>query len=247
MSWSSTRQMIFALGVFALIAFVGVGGYFTFFYNAPSCIDGILNQGEEGIDCGGACSHLCTQPNITTLWARSVPVAPGVYHAVAFVKNPQTNAQGTVPYTVSLFDNNNILVATREGTLQLLPGEIAPLFEANIVTGERIPARTFVDIRMGEFTKQERTTSDVRVTSFVVDEARGRLNAQIENQSLFPTQDTTVTALVYGPDNVVQYASQTILERLEAKEKREIVFTWQEPFAVLPVHVDVIARVLSGF
>ena len=246
MSWNTTRQLLFALGIFVVIVGAGVGGYFSFFYTAPSCEDRIKNGTEEGVDCGGSCARICVQPNITTVWARSVRVAPGVYHAVALIKNPQTDAVGTVPYTVSLFDRNNILIATREGALRILPGETAPLFEANIVTGERIPVKTFVDIGTGTFTRKNRTASAVRVASFTVDEERGRVVAQLENRSLFPVSDVTVTALVYDTNNVAQYASQTFVERLGIREQKEVVFTWQEPFTVGPVHVDIITRITDG-
>lgn len=242
MPWSTTRQLLFAIGVVAIIAAISAGLYFFFVYTPPSCSDGIHNQNEEGVDCGGVCLALCTQPNISALWARSVRVAPGVYHAVALVKNPNTSAQGIIPYKVSLFDEENILIATREGALALLPGDVAPLFEANVITGERIPARTFVDMGIGTFERAERETSPVRVFSFNMDAAASRVTALIENQSVFPVDDITITALLFSSTELLINASQTRIEKLGAKERREIIFTWQEPFSETPVRVDILPR-----
>ena len=244
MPWSTTRQFLFALGALSIIAVLSGGSYFFFFYEPASCFDGKQNQNELGVDCDGSCALLCKQPNISALWTRSVRVAPGVYHAVALVKNPDTSSRGTVPYEVSLFDVDNILVARREGILTLLPGDIVPLFEANVVTGERVPVRTFVDFGPGRFERAERTASPVRILSFKLADEQPRLTVLLENQTALPVQDITVTALLFDENEILVNASQTTLDSLDARERKEAVFTWQEPFAELPNRVDIIPRVL---
>lgn len=243
MQWSTTRQLLFALGALVLVGAVSAGSYFFFFYKPPSCLDGLHNQDEEGVDCGGACAKLCVQPNVSALWARSVRVAPGVYHAVALIKNPDTASRGTISYSVSLFDSENILIARREGAMELSPGDIAPLFEANIVAGERVPMRTFVDIGNGSFERFERATLPIRVLSFALDdEGASRLTAQIENESALPASGISVTALLFDKDGILVNASKTRIDRLEARERRAVVFTWQEPFAETPERIDIIPR-----
>lgn len=243
MPWSTTRQLLFALGALVVIGGIVAGSYFFFFYEAPSCTDGLQNQDEAGIDCDGVCTLLCVQPNIAPLWSRSVKVAPGVYHATALIKNPNTSAGGHVPYKVSLFDEDNILVATREGMLRLLPGDLAPLFEANVVTGERVPARTFVDIGVGEFRRMDREIPPVRVLSFKYDEETSSVTALLENQEVFPVENITVTIFLFNSDDLITSASQTRIPKLDARERREIIFTWQEPFDVAPTRIDILPRV----
>lgn len=243
MSWSITRQLIIALGTVSVIAAVSVGVYVSFFYTPASCADGVQNNNEEGIDCGGSCERLCIAPNLSTVWARSVYVAPGVYHAVAQVKNPDTAAAGSFAYTVSLYDAENILITERKGTFSILPGEVATLFEPNVVTGERIPNRTFVDIGPGVFSRAERESSPVRTVSFSVDETRPRLSVIVENHTLFAVNDVVVTALLYNDQEIVTHASQTTLERLNPRERREVLFTWQEPFSEEPQRVEIVPRV----
>lgn len=242
MPWSATRQLLFALGALAIVGALAVGGYFSFFYEAPSCFDGRQNQGEEGVDCGGACALLCTQPNISTVWARTVRAAPGVYHAVALVRNPDTGAAGSVPYEVSLFDNENLLIARREGELAIGPGDIIPLFEANVITGERVPTRTFVEFAAGVFTRAEREATPIRVVSFELDEDAHRLTAEVENRSSLPAEDITITALLFDDADILVQASQTRVASLATRERRSIVFTWQEPFPATPKRVDIIPR-----
>lgn len=246
MSWALQRQLLFALGVVVIVGALGVGFFFSYVYESPSCFDGEQNQDEEGVDCGGVCTLLCSAPNIHVEWARSVPVASGVYHAVALVRNSDTKAAGTVPYTVTLFDEDNILITSREGLLPLDPGEVAPLFEANLVTGERTPSRTFVDIGEGVFERSEREVSQAQVIQWDFDEELLRLDAVIENQVPATLSDVRVTALLFNEEGVIVGASQTFSGPLLGGERKTVTFTWQETFSDSVARVDILPKVVKG-
>ena len=243
MNWSFHQQVLYALGAFFLISIIASAMWFFVLYEKPSCADGVLNQDEAGIDCGGVCANLCEAPKVAALWSRAVKIAPGVYHAVALVRNPEPMA-GTrsLPYTFSLFDSENILIAERRGVMHLDPGEIAPLFEGSIVTGERTPARTFVTFDVGEWSTMDRVSFPVRIVSQVLDTKSLRLTANVENTSSQGIRDITVSALLYAQDEMLVTASQTILSELGPREVREIIFTWQEPFPVDILRADIIPR-----
>ena len=243
MQWAFQRQFLYACSVLLVLLLLGVGGWYLFVYAPPTCSDGTQNQDEEGVDCGGVCQLLCKGPLVSALWARAVPVAPGVYHAVALVRNPDSAAETkNLPYTFSLFDAENVLVAERKGTMFLVPGESAPLFEANIQTGERIPVRTFVSFGQGTWTKGERMENPLRVISRDLNSASLRLAASIENQTPLPVENTVITALLYDAAGTLVNASQTIVPVISSRERRDIVFTWQEPFSAPIVRIDIIPR-----
>lgn len=244
MHWAIGRQILYALAAILIIAFIGAGGYFGFFYHVPTCSDGKMNGSEEGVDCGGACQKLCTGPVISVVWARPVFVTEGVYHAAAMVRNPDTAAAGTVPYTVSLFDRDGILIVRREGVLALNPGEIAPLFEPNLETGTRIPARAFVDIGAGTWVKAERAMLPVKVvpaTSAEEVNTSRVLKATVENTSASPV-GVIVTAFLYDASSTVIAASQTVVDPLGAREKRTLTFTWPSDFSVPVATFDLTPR-----
>lgn len=249
MQWDTGRQIQYAFWLVVVLAVVGVGGYFGLVYKAPSCTDGIQNGKEEGIDCGGSmCTNICAEmaPHVSVVWARSVTVAPGVYHAVALVRNPDTTAKGTAPYKVSLFDSENILIVTREGTIDLGPGEVAPLFEPTLAAGNRVPARTFVDIGAGAWEKATRAASPVRVTALgSADDANTKhsLSARIENTGAEVVPSVTVTALLYDASSTLVAASQTVVDQLRARESRDVIFTWSEPFVAPATTFDLIPRI----
>jgi len=243
MRWAARRQALYAGAILlALLVALG-GGWFLFFYERPSCSDGLLNQDEEGVDCGGSCTALCEAPRVSAMWARSVMVAPGVYHAVALVRNPEATA-GTdaLPYTFQIFDSKNILIAERRGVMHLRPGEIVPLFEANVITGERIPARTFLTFGEAVWAEMERGVEPIQITSRSLDEAALTLTAHIENSTALPVRGTVLTALLYDAEDILVAASQTKFDVIPAKGSRDAVFTWQQPFAREVVRTDIVAR-----
>ncbi len=243
MQWAFRRQFLYAFSVFLFFAVLGALGWYFFIYTPPSCTDGVMNQDEEGVDCGGVCVSLCTAPRVSSLWARSVRVAPGVYHAVAMVRNPETDS-GTkgLPYTFSLFDDENILVAERRGVMYIDPGEIAPLLVTNIITGERVPTRTFVAFGDGAWQNMENTESPLRLVSQELEENALRLSVVVENTSALPVDDITLTALLYDESDLLIAASQTTVKELSARSSHQAVFTWQEPFSKPVFRADVIPR-----
>ncbi len=243
MRWGIKRQLLIAIAVLAIVLVLGSGIWLAFFYRAPSCSDGLQNQGEQGIDCGGPCSLLCQAPLVSALWARSVEVAPGVYHAVAMVTNPESNAGTTaLPYVFQLFDNQNILIAERRGTTFLQPGDVIPLFEPNIVTGQRVPVRTFVTFGNAVWTAMTRSESPIQVTSRTLDQSGLRLSAHIVNASARPASGVVLTALLYDATDILVAASQTTLTSISARGESDVVFTWQEPFARPVVRTEIVPR-----
>lgn len=244
MPWSTARQLIFASIVIVFLGVAGVASYFFFFYTPPSCSDGIQNQEEEGVDCGGPCVRMCVSPNVTALWARAVPAAPGVYHVASLIRNPDAAAAGPVTYAAFLFDENNILISTREGRLFMTAGEIVPLFIPNITTGERTPVRTFIDIESAVWERAERAEPSVRVIDWNFDTDALRLVATVENYGALPVGEVLVTALVFGESDTLIAASQTRFPSLSPRERREATFTWSMPFEGDVGRVDIIPRIV---
>ena len=69
-----------------------------------------------------------------------------------------------------------------------------------------------------------------------------RLAASIENQTPLPVENTVITALLYDAAGTLVNASQTIVPVISSRERRDIVFTWQEPFSAPIVRIDIIPR-----
>src|SRR3989344_2953978 len=94
MTWAGERRLIVLsiLGAI-LVAFIVIILIATF-YKSPTCTDGVRNQNEQGIDCGGSCSYLCTanEEPPTVLFTKAIPSGVGRLDVVALVENKNATA-----------------------------------------------------------------------------------------------------------------------------------------------------------
>ena len=135
MSWASRRQLI----IFSLVGIVSVAVFavltFVVVYKAPSCSDGVQNQGEAGIDCGGPCPYLCTDQMHApvVLFTKTLSQVLGRTDVIASVQNTNmTAAAKRVPYTVTLYGDHQVLLKEVTGTVDLPPFSTVPIFVPNI-------------------------------------------------------------------------------------------------------------------
>ncbi len=71
----NTKRIIIILAYLAIIAIFTLVMYFIF-KPEPNCFDGVKNQGEEGIDCGGSCQKKCEKKiNYQKLEVKSIEMA----------------------------------------------------------------------------------------------------------------------------------------------------------------------------
>ena len=117
-AWSAKRRILYGGGfVLVLAAVVGLL-FFHFFYRAPSCSDGVQNGDETGVDCGGACTTLCSGQTLSPIvhWAKAFNVLGSVYNLAAYVENPNIGSSNpTATYDFKVYDASNILIAENTG------------------------------------------------------------------------------------------------------------------------------------
>jgi hypothetical protein len=248
MSWARRRQTLYGGG--ALIFFVLVVGLplFFFFYTTPTCTDGIKNQKEVAIDRGGPCPLLAdTQvQKEAILWTRAFKVADGVYNAVAYVDNPNFDAGiSDIPYSLKLFDANNILVAERKGRTYILPNGITPVFEGGIETGERVPARAFFTfLEMPLWKRMEQTQGGLSIGTRILsnEDTLPRVDATIRNDSFEDIFDIEVVVTLFDSAGNAIHSSRTVLNLLASQSSQSVVFTWPEPFPAPISRIEIIPR-----
>ena len=244
LDWARRRQTVYAIVVVITLVGLTALGWYVFVYAPPTCSDNIINQGEGGVDCGGPCARLCVAPRVDAQWTRPVKVADGVYHGVALVKNPLADATGTaIEYQLSLYDAGNILIAAREGTFDVLPGQTRTLFEANIITGSRVPVRAFTIINNGAWRTAEPVEVPLAIVTQELDQEALTLTATIENTSARTVNRIVADALLYNSDNVLIAASETKVASLSGRERKEISFTWSIPFSSPVARADIELRI----
>lgn len=255
--WAIGRRIQYAVGFLSFWGMIGVLIYFVNYYQPPSCFDLVMNADETGIDCGGGCVRICAaevlQPKL--IWADSFEVTPGQYNAVAYIENEnQIAATPELRYTFQ-FLNEGQLVAEKSGQTMLPPNSVYPIFEGRIFTDNREvvtetkliiePVEMWIPASVG---RDQFRSRDINLSGA---DARPRLDVKIENTLLVPANDVEVVATIFNEKGEPVTASQTYIEKIEARSTKDIVFTWPQSIArtvrncIVPTDV-VLAIDLSG-
>ena len=248
-SWASKRRFLYIAGIIGFFILALSYPIFSFFYNPPSCIDGIQNQNETGIDCGGSCEAVCKSETVAPviLWSQELEVKPGQYDAVAHIENPNIGAGiSNIHYSFKLYDENGILIAEREGNTFINPNERATIFEGAINTGKRTPVRTFFEFTtQPRWTKVENKQPVLSVTNqvFTDDGIKPKLKAKLGNDLLDEITNITIVALIFDENDNVIAASKTGVDSLLPQSSKIISFIWPQTLKTDPTRIEIVPRV----
>lgn len=240
------RRVLYAVGVFLFFLIViGIPTAYHFYSVPPSCTDGQQNQGETWMDRGGPCpwADPSTLSPSSVVWARSFKIRDGSYSATAYVENPNRNAG--VPrasYIFSLYDTQNILIAERRGTTFVMPGGITPVYEPDIDTGNRIAAHVYF-----QFTENPQwlQMSDRTVTTKITNQdlrdetTLPRLEATVTNIDVTAHNNLNFVAVIFDTAGNAFASSATHIDRLEAGQSLQVVFTWPKAFTLQVGRIDI--------
>ncbi len=226
---------------------IAVAALIFFLRPAPICTDGKLNQHEEQIDCGGECEACIGNPSeLVTNWVRFFEVAPGRYEAGAYVENPNlVLGLPSLKYQIDLYSLQNNIIASAQGITFANPREKFLIYEPNLVTLKKIPARAIVRFLDLKWKKLDSKKPELFVSrnEFTDDLDGGKLRSIIENQSLFPIQNISLSAILYDNNGNAVGVSISNLVEINGEEKANAYFTWRQKFNPTPQTYEVIARV----
>ncbi len=237
-NWGTKRRnFIVTVVLTAVIIFIGISGY-TFLYQEPTCFDGIQNRDESGVDCGGSCKLICPDQSIDPLvkWNRFFEVAPGVYNAVAYLENQNTDA-GTerLEYKFTLYDDIGVILNERTGYTKIWPREVTPIFEGALVTDQvRATRMTFeltnLDTLVWEVVNPKDSIINIINQKITNIESSPRISATVKNTSYSDVPDLKLVALLYNSEGNAVGASSTFIEYLKENQETNILFSWPQGF-----------------
>ncbi len=247
MSWAARRRLVILIIAGAVVAaFIAIVLIATL-YKTPTCTDGVQNQDEAGIDCGGPCPYLCTaqvQPP-TVLFTKVLRNSAGRTDIVAMVENKNIDAAArNVPYRIALYGTDRSLIREIAGTLDLPPGTRVPVYIPGIASGVQGVQQAFLDMTASA-PQWFRMTADSRIRPVISNitisgaASTPRVEATLSNASAATMTNTTIIVFVHDDQGEVITASQTIVPSIPAQGQAIARFTWQEPFVKIPVSIEI--------
>lgn len=246
MSWASSRRTLIALIVASVLLVLAAGILIATFYDAPSCKDGSQNQGEEGIDCGGPCSTLCTPSVVPPVvsFVRELPQQGGALDVIAYVQNPNPfAATKNAAYEIEFLGENGTPVGSVKGKIDLPPAASVPVYAPNAVASGQFVREAFLTFDESSFRWYE-PKGDIVVFSVsdLVTSAEGeapRISAKLSNPSVQSFRNVKVIAVVFDGAGNAMAASQTVAASVPARSDVPVVFTWNAPFRETPGRIEI--------
>lgn len=248
MGWAAKRRFFILLIIgIVFAAFMATLGI-SVFYKTPSCTDGVQNQDEYGVDCGGSCRYLCTadmQPP-TVLFTKVLGSGTGRTDVIASIENKNaTAAAKSVPYTITLYGSDQSIIQRVNGNLDLPPGASIPVFVPGIISGQQKVARAFLDVNPSA-PRWFIMPANARIVPTVTSITQGgtgsspRIDAILTNPSIISLENVSAVVLVRDIKGEVIAVSSTVIPAIYAQGQATATFTWNNAFPGTPASIEVV-------
>lgn len=248
MNWAARRRFIILLIIGSVIAAFFATILIATFSKTPTCSDGIQNQDESGIDCGGGCAYLCTaemQPP-TVLFTKAIGNGVGRTDVIASIENKNAAAAvKNVPYKITLYGTGQFLVQEVTGSFDLPPGATVPIYIPGIASGKQTGLQAFLTIdtsalKWYSFSAGARILPIVSNTNQSGTTDAPRIEAILSNPTALPFSNVPVIVVVHDKNNLVIAASKTIVSSIPAQGTAIATFTWNSAFPSAPAAIEVV-------
>ena len=252
-SWGTKRRnfiiTVFASGLFILSGVTII----NLLQKDPTCFDGIQNQGELDIDCGGPCALMCPHqvaPPVVR-WTRFFRIADGAYNAVAYLENQNPDAKSDpIHYRFTFYSDRDVILAESSGSVVLRPAQVHPILADAISTGALSPSRINFEIlnkdNINWYIAAPRTSHiRIRNEQLTYQNLAPRISAQVENTAFHTIRDISIKIIIYNFEGNAIGASKTYIEEILSNQTKDILFTWPQDFQyqvsrfeIIPIYVN---------
>lgn len=247
MEQRNVKQLI----VVVLYGVIGIGllwgGYFLF-RTEPTCTDGLKNQNEQGIDCGGVCSLQCTRVVRTdSLEVREAALlysGPDRFDALLAIHNPNDEAgASSFHYRMELKDAAGATVAVREGNSFILPQETKYLPEINITA----PQAKTVEVVFSAYVWQRFSGYQEAPAVTVFNKSYETISSgvgfskamgSVKNGSPFDFRSIRVKVVLRDAVGIPVGANVTEMRTVVSGEVRDFILLWPAAFPGTVDHVE---------
>lgn len=224
----AAKQVVY--GALYLVIFFGVisGIYFGILRSPASCFDGIQNQSETGVDCGGPCEP-CEIRELAPLRVGLARIFSANGGATIFVevRNPNVTFGATsFDYTLTAKNAAGQTVRTFSGKSFIYPGEIKYFVEPLLNTAPDGVRSAELTIAADSLAWKRREEFQVPLMQFreirheLREDGTIATSGLVINGETVPFQRLIVGAIYSDPTGFVLGASKTELRDVRAFEER---------------------------
>ncbi|OGZ35853.1 MAG: hypothetical protein A3A94_01735 [Candidatus Portnoybacteria bacterium RIFCSPLOWO2_01_FULL_43_11] len=231
------KQLIILLIFLSILSGIG---FLIYWFNRPlpTCSDGIQNQEEEGVDCGGPCQscEISALKPLEVSETRALRVKDNFYDLAARIKNPNQNyGSGRIVYHFKLYDSNNNLINEREGADYILPNQNKYLIVSKVESPRPIEK---IELLFDQFEWQK--LQDYQPPQLVVTRKEyspskpdepgfSRATGLVINKTNFDFERIDVDILLLNSNRQIVGLNTTEIQTLLSNQERHFIAAWFEP------------------
>jgi len=217
------------------------------------CLDGVRNQNEEGVDCGGVCGSACIPVAKYDLSADSAGFveagSPNRYDFYGEVSNPNHDfGSNEFQYSFKIKDSLGNVITVKSGRTFILPGEKKYILENNVESAV-VPASVELEVRDPswiEFVGYEKPQLKIvnkNYTKISSGVGFGEAIGLLKNESPFDFSLIKIQVVLKDAENKVLALNSTEIRTVKSGENREFRALWLNNFSGTVGNMEVQAEV----
>ncbi|HRY82339.1 MAG TPA: hypothetical protein P5232_01335 [Candidatus Moranbacteria bacterium] len=235
------RKKIIIILIYLFIFALIILGLYSIFKSKANCFDGIQNQNERGVDCGGVCQKECNEIKAQDLIIKKTGIVPsgisGKYDFYAKISNPNAAfGNKNFDYEITFKDSIGNVVASKKGSSFVLPGEEKYVVENNIDSPSE-PFSGELKIATSDWVKFEDyyERPDIQIINKNYSEISGGTgfaNAQglLRNRSPFDFESIKIQVILKDLNGEVLALNSTEMKTVKSGEDRDFKVFWPSSF-----------------
>ncbi|OGZ33271.1 MAG: hypothetical protein A2V69_01930 [Candidatus Portnoybacteria bacterium RBG_13_40_8] len=223
------KQLSILFVFLTILLATGVGVYFLFTPQGETCYDGIQNQGETGIDCGGPCGS-CPGPRLLKIISENfIPTIENNFDLVAKVENPNRNwGIESINYKFNLYNNNGQLIGSKEGITYVLPDETKYIIEQRFYSEIEIASMNFElnNASWQNLKDFNELQLKIRNSGYQLVDGEYRLTGNVENKSDYNLDTIEIIGLLFDEGQKIVAVGKTSINTFMIGETRSFIIEW---------------------
>lgn len=238
MTYRFKKQFII---ITVLVVILLIFGFLFYLFSrpAPSCYDGIKNQGEEEVDCGGPCipCEVKSLKPVKVIWVKALAIKDkqGVYDVAAQIRNPNQNyGLSKLSYEFKLYDESDSLIFSKKNSTFILPNETKYIIEPRLEVNQSISKISLV-LEPGEpgdwqklkdFEKNQLFIKNKNYQLLESGPGFSQVSGIVKNASAFDFDKVQINVILFNQQHEVVGVNKTEMRTLLSGEERYFLTTW---------------------
>jgi len=228
----SLKKFIYGVSYLALFGLILFGVYKSVFKTKPTCADGIRNQGEISIDCGGpcgSCETLNLEPIKSVGEVKIFGLSSGKAVIVAEIENPNENYGAIFSYNFKIYDNADNLVETIPGKGNIYETERKFIYASQVAESLSDISKVQIEISDLQWKEAKSLSKPDLAAENVLTEAGVvgiKVSGSIKNSGPFAARQLEVIAFLSDERSFEIFASKTFIADLENFAEKPFVITF---------------------